>query len=265
MDCCYRHKPHNLLSWLRYVGILLSLRSTNGHNKGFTSGSRKTSARSFSQSFALLLTACVLVVTAALPGLAANQGLPPLLASEALRALLEAVKHGRMGSECVAHSISSEQETRVCNSQRRYQSCTCEVSHATALMVRRIRTRDGNVVDVVLTVEADVCDQVGVGGAVGGVPDFFFEHCLLGRAITLQKLRAHRRALRAQADEFYVVPSANITSASSGIELPTRVTCRCPAGVIPKQMLSWIGDEDSLDATNDVRHIMMLLDVTNVS
>ena len=96
------------------------------------------------------------MVTAAVPGLAANQGLPPLVASEALRALLEAVKHGRMGSECVAHSISSEQETRFCNSKRRYQSCTCEVSHATALMVRRIRTRDGNVVDVVLTVEADV-------------------------------------------------------------------------------------------------------------
>jgi len=142
----------------------LSLSSTNRHNKGFTSGSRRTSARSFSQSFALLLTACVLVVTAALPDLAANQGLPPLVASEAFKALLEAVKHGRMGSECVAHSISSEQFATVC-----YQSCTCEVSHATPLMVRRITTRDGNGVNAVLTVEAqveadvlaDVCDQVG--------------------------------------------------------------------------------------------------------
>ena len=96
------------------------------------------------------------MVTAAVPGLAANQGLPPLVASEALRALLEAVKHGRMGSECVAHSISSEQETRFCNSKRRYQTCPCEVSHANALMVRSIRTGDGNVIDAVLTVEADV-------------------------------------------------------------------------------------------------------------
>ena len=96
------------------------------------------------------------MVTAAVPGLAANQGLPPLVASEALRALLEAVKHGRMGSECVAHSISSEQETRVCNSKRRYQTCTCEVSHTNALMVRSIRTGDGNVIHAVLTVEADV-------------------------------------------------------------------------------------------------------------
>jgi len=34
--------------------------------------------------------------------------LPPLVASEAFRTLLEVVKHGRIGGECVAHSISSE-------------------------------------------------------------------------------------------------------------------------------------------------------------
>lgn len=84
------------------------------------------------------------MVTAALPDLEANQGLPPLVASEAFKALLEAVKHGRIGSECVAHSIRSEQETRACNSSDATRVALVKYLTRLPLMARRFRTRDGN-------------------------------------------------------------------------------------------------------------------------